>query len=181
MEYKIKVNLAKGELPDFINKLKTVKKETGSTNYKIRYDMIQVGKNTIKNSLGSNLFTPNEPTKVYSQKGKEVGIKGSQSIYDEFGTGNYGEAKAHPLKGEYNLNGYNSGKTIRINKDNSTNATENGIPVGSLYWAYKYQGVKYYTMGRPAGMHVYRASKNMQRKFRSISKKRVGEWLSKLY
>lgn len=181
MEYKIKVNLAKGELPDFIRKLETVRKESGNTNLKIREDMCEVGKREIDNSLGKNLLTPNEPTESYLEQGKEIGIKGSQSIYDEFGTGTYGEQKPHPIKGQFNLNNYNSGKTIRINKDNSTTATENDIPVGTLYWTYKYQGIKYYTMGRPAGMHVYHASTKIKRRFKNLSRRRVREWLSKLY
>ena len=39
---------------------------------------------------------------------------------------------------------------------------------------------KIYTQGIPAGMHVYKGFKTTQKQFKFVSKKKVGEWLSKL-
>jgi Ribonuclease G/E len=184
MEYNIKIDLCSNDLADFIKKLREVKNNAETTRKNIVSDMVDLGKNTIVQSIASDNFKEFEtPTHVISSKYRYVGINGQQSIYDEFGTGTYGERMPHALKTEmqelYGLNDYNLGVTIRVNNNNKK-ALEEGIPNGEKYWTYQYYGTWHYTRGRPAGMHVYKASKEMQSKFKSIAEKRVGEWLSKL-
>ena len=50
----------------------------------------------------------------------EIALEGPGAVYDEFGTGEKGADDAHPLKGFYNLNPYNSGPFV------STHINSNG-------------------------------------------------------
>ena len=51
---------------------------------------------------------------------------------------------------------------------------------GGLYWTYNKDGIKVYTQGIPAGKQVYNAAKRLQKEKEKISKKVVGDALSKL-
>jgi len=106
---------------------------------------------------------------------KNVTMSGQQAIYDEFGTGTIGERNSHPQKGEFGLNPYNSGRTIRKNKSANTTASKNNIPVGELYWTYKVDGVKKYTQGIPAQKEGYDSLKSAIKEAPSIIRKRVQE------
>lgn len=117
---------------------------------------------------------------IYEEKADSivVGMRGTQSVYDEFGTGTEGASNQHPMKSGTNLNAYNSGSTIR--KANSYIADLTGIPQGELYWTYIGQnGEKNYTTGIPAGKQVYNAYLSMQKEKKNIIMKKGRELLSK--
>lgn len=108
---------------------------------------------------------------------KTVSMSGQQAIYDEFGTGTIGAQNSHPQKGEFGLNPYNSGRTIRKNENVNSVASKNNIPVGGLYWTYKRDGQKVYTQGIPAQKEGYDSLKATINKAPSIIRKRVEEAL----
>lgn len=178
----VKVPLSNQGISDFIKKLRTLKKDMVTAKNKVQEDLIEIGYKEINNNISSSEYINSEPSTSFKEKNK-TGMRGSQAVYDEFGTGTLGSENPHDRKADYNLNAYNSGRTIRAAKRN-INTTSGGqtvnIPKGALYWTYKYNGETIYTQGRPAGMQVYKASKVVRNKIKEICKKRVGEALSKL-
>lgn len=115
--------------------------------------------------------------KTGSNTEKTVSMAGPQAWYSEFGTGTKGAVgAAHPLKRKFNLNPYNSGKTIRTASEKVSEKT--GIPAGTLYWTYKdSNGEVQYTQGIPAGKQVYDAGQKVGKELESIVEKRVKEML----
>lgn len=83
---------------------------------------------------------------------------GKDVIYEEFGTGDEGESHPHPVKGNYNLNDYNSGSFI-INVEDVHNQefldilAQNGITSGN-FWSYTKNGA-HLTQGVPAGQEMW--------------------------
>ena len=79
--------------------------------------MASLGQNEIEKNRASTIYTDgNDDYKVFKEKtndGYKVGARGSQVLYDEFGTGTEGLNAPHELKNNFNLDEYNSGKTIR--------------------------------------------------------------------
>jgi len=119
--------------------------------------------------------TPMDFSITGNKNEKKVAMSGQQAIYDEFGTGTKGEESDHPPKEGYGLNPYNSGKTIRKNKGNNTKASQNGIPVGGLYWTYYNNGKKVYTQGIPAQKEGHNSFKKVIKDAPSVIKKRIEE------
>lgn len=178
----IKINLSQRSIKEAIRKLQSFKESSESLGEKILNDIAEEGLDEINSSLSNSNFEFSEKVTAFSriENGKaEIGIQGNQAIYEEYGTGTMGANNPHPQK-DSSLNPYNSGKTIRENKSIKSNATSQGIPVGGLYWTYKFNGEKIYTQGRPAGAHVYKASKRIKENIKKIIAKRLGEELSKL-
>lgn len=185
----IKVDIMSGEVDELIKKLENLKKEVKKTKDDIIQDFKEVGREAIGSALSSDPYLNNSSsdTSYYETKNK-IGVNGSQSVYDEFGTGTLGQNNPHPEKDSYGtpLNDYNTGKTIRPNAGiNSsgfgiTEASKRGIPLNGMYWTYMKDGQKIYTQGRPAGAYVYKGKKAIKNSMKEINKKRVGELLSKL-
>ena len=84
-----------------------------------------------------------------------IALHGPGAVYDEFGTGDEGANDPHPLKGNFPLNPYNSGPTIRLD------------PLDRHYWVYKpMAGEPYFddngkTHGIPSGKMMYNTSKHL--------------------
>lgn len=179
----IKFDLMKDDVNELIKKLENLKKEAERAKDNIIDDLKEVGRDMISYTLSSDpyLNDSNSNTSYYETKNK-IGINGSQSVYDEFGTGTKGGIYPHPDRKSSSepLNDYNSGKTIRNNWSENSSASKNGIPVNTLYWTYIKDGQKIYTQGRPAGAYVYKGKKAIKIAMKTINKKRVGELLSKL-
>lgn len=185
MSKEIKLELTQRSLKGLIKSLQDFGRKTNSLGDKILEEIADEGRKIIDQSLATSDFTFSEPVSSFKRQSKnrvEFGIQGNQAIYEEYGTGTVGAMNSHPTK-DSRLNPYNSGETIRTNdfRDNLV-ATDTGkpIPRGTLYWTYKYNGEKIYTQGRPAGCHVYKASKEMRERAKEIIKREVGEALSKL-
>lgn len=173
----------------FLKHLRAFKTEIKRTGIEVLDELTKVAENEISSSVSSSDYESSEPVQVFNKgkrKIRRVGISGSQAIYDEFGTGTVGQHNPHPEKGNYDLNDYNSGETIRANTginvtgDNVTEATKQGIPLNGLYWTYKYNGKKIYTQGRPAGMHVYKGHNKVKQVMKKLIDDKVGDVLSKL-
>lgn len=77
-------------------------------------------------------------------------MEGPNAVYDEFGTGEEGSNNPHPLKGQFNLNPYNSGPTIFYNE-----------LAGRYQWIYRPMAGRPYfteeglTSGTPSGKQMY--------------------------
>lgn len=179
---KISISFGKTSINDIIKKYKNIGKNIDELKEVIIQDMKDVGLREINSSIGSSEYKTAEPLMVVEEK-TAIGIRGSQAIYDEYGTGTIGANNPHPEKLS-SLNDYNSGSTIRPNKRGYNIDANDGsgktIPQGGLYWTYRLNGEKIYTQGRPAGMHVYKAKRKIRNDLNDIVKKRVGEYLSKL-
>ena len=91
----------------------------------------------------------------------ELYAYGKDVVYEEFGTGDRGEQNQHPVKSRYNLNDYNSGRTIRKVDDVPEGSPEKedldtiGISSGK-YWTYNKDGTVYYTQGVPSGQEMWK-------------------------
>lgn len=168
------MNLSSSSVNEVISKLQLLKQELNQSNNGVVEDLSNLAKEQIENNYAASPYTDGnddvEVFKVKTDKGIKVGAKGSQVLYREFGTGTEGLNSPHPMKNEFSLNAYNTGRKIKVNSKN-----------GELYWIYKDKsGKPVYTQGIPAGKEVYNAAVILKGKKYSIIKKRVGEALSKL-
>lgn len=174
------INLGTKDLEKLEKKLNGWISSLEKANEKIIDDLANMGLDEMKKiySQAQQQYqdsTPMDFSITGTKKQKTVAMTGQQAIYDEFGTGTIGEQSNHPPKAGYGLNPYNSGKTIRRNKGNNTMASQNGIPVGGLYWTYNNNGKKVYTQGIPAQKEGHDSFKTVINKAPSIIKKRVEE------
>lgn len=180
----IKINLSSKNIKDTIKRLETLRKNINNSDEEIIKQLSELGLQEIQDNYSKTPFKDgNEDVGFFvtgSATDKKIGVSGSQVLYNEFGTGTKGERSPHPKKNDYGLNAYNSGKTIRRNMKQESNATQNGIPEGELYWTYIKDGQKHYTQGIPAGQQVYKAANKLQKEKTKIIKKVVGDALSKL-
>lgn len=184
---KINIPLTSKGIKEFKSKIDNLIKEMPKVNEEILSELATLGQSEIEKNRAAIPYTDgNDDYKVFKEKtknGYSVGARGSQVLYDEFGTGTEGLNKPHDLKDKFNLNPYNNrkGTTIRENTNPNSTATEKGIPINGLYWTYKDKGGNIvYTQGIPAGKEVFNAEKAVERKKKQIVSKKVGEILSKL-
>ena len=179
-----KINLSNNGIKEAIKKLETLKENINKADEEIVKQLSELGLREIQDNYSRTPYKDgNEDVGFFtvgSTKKKKIGVSGSQVLYNEFGTGTKGERSPHPEKNNYGLNAYNSGKTIRRNMKQGSNATQNGIPEGELYWTYMENGEKHYTQGIPAGKQVYNAVNTLKKEKQTIIKKVVGDALSKL-
>lgn len=97
--------------------------------------------------------------------GYDIVASGKEVLYAEFGTGEHGFENQHPRKSEFNLNDYNSGDTIRINKK-----------TGRHFWWYNG-----YSEGNASGKQVFNTSKYLKDSIiKKVMKEKVGEVISKV-
>lgn len=178
---RVSLSFSKKSINDIIKKYEHIANHVDELNESIVNDFKEIGLREINNSISGSSYTPSEPLQIIDEK-NAIGIKGTQALYDEYGTGTIGLNNPHPEKPS-GLNAYNSGATIRPNKKSGSIKTNDGmngiVPIGGLYWTFKFNGQKIYTQGRPAGMHVYKAKNKIRDNLKNIVRKRVGEYLSK--
>lgn len=181
----IKVRLSNQGLEDLLEKVNNLKKGLEQANSKIVDKLADYTLSEIQSNFATTDYQDgNEDVSFFkrgTKKNMSVGTMGSQVLYDEFGTGTAGANNGHEMKGNFPLKPYNSGRTIRTNKNDESNATANGIPVGGLYWTYKdASGEKKYTQGIPAGKQVLNAAISLDKQKKQIIKQEVSDALSKL-
>lgn len=178
---KINLSFSKYSIADIIKRYNNISDNIEELQQNIIDDLKEIGLKEIKSSISGSSYISSEPISVVDEK-KAIGIRGAQAIYDEYGTGTMGALTPHPEKPS-SLNAYNSGATIRANSRDYAISKNDGlggsIPPNTLYWTFYMNGRKIYTQGRPAGMHVYKAKKEIKNNLQNIIKKRVGEYLSK--
>lgn len=181
---KFRIEFGKTTISDLRNKYDYISKNVDKLEEVIINDLKEIGLREISDSLSGSNFEASEPISIIDED-RSIGIKGTQALYDEYGTGTVGGLNPHPEKGSapIPLDAYNSGKTIRMNKREKSvkknDGTGGDIPPNTLYWTYKFEGRKIYTQGRPAGMHIYKAKTRIKNEMDKIIKERAGEYLSK--
>ena len=184
MAKSIKVNLSPSSIDSAIKKLQVVKKAIDDDKDNILRDLAEQTKDKIEEYYNKLQFTSSDrPTfaVVKYGNGYKAIARGSSVIYDEFGTGDRGQADGHPWKGDFGLNPYNSGKTIRPAKYlGKEKQQKTGINSG-LYWTYKDElGNIHYTQGVPSGKFMYNADIWLRDNYKEIVKKKVDDVLSKV-
>lgn len=179
---KIKTKLSPNGIKNVINKLDNLKDDLSNLCDDIpktlaEETMVQILKNyTLKGFESSD-----KPIIGVAKhtNGYKAYIRGHSVIYDEFGTGDTGARNGHPWKGEYNLNAYNSGETIR--PANEKSKVRYGISSG-LYWTYKDEAkdIIIATQGVPSGKFMYASAIWLKDNYKKIVKEKVADALSKL-
>lgn len=149
----------------------------------ITKELADVAEKEIRQNYSESPYTDgNDDCKQFKEQtsdGYIVGVTGTQVLYREFGTGTEGLNQPHPIKNQFPLNEYNSGKTIRNVK--ITASAGFGLLLGEKYWTYRNKsGEIVYTQGIPAGKEVFNASLALKRKRKEVIEKKVGAELSKL-
>lgn len=179
----IKIPLSINGLNQLKNKINQLQTNLKTANDKVIEDMVHIAETEIAKNYASSPYTDgnedSSPFKTKDGNNYKVGMKGTQVLYREFGTGTEGLNNPHPIKNKFNLKGYNTGPTIR--KATVYTSASTGILLGEKYWTYKDKsGQKVYTQGIPAGKEVFNASRTLRNKKDNIIKKRVSDALSKL-
>lgn len=179
----IKVPLSNQGLDELLKKIKNLKKELSEADERIVKKLSDYTEQEIENNLSNTEFKDgNNDVHVFKEidnKKAKIGMRGSQVLYDEFGTGTQGEQSPHPIKENFGLAGYNTGRKIRRASVKVNERT--GIPIGSKYWTYKNKaGETIYTTGIPAGKQVFNAAQSLKNKKMEIVKQEVSDVLSKL-
>ena len=174
----IRVPLSVNNLKELTKKIKTFQADIKKAEKGIVKDLIDIADEEIREGYATSPYEGYEESNSFSKTENKASVSGVDVLYREFGTGTEGAKNAHPIKDEFSLNPYNSGKTIRTAK--ITMSPETGIMPGELYWTFKKNGVKYYTTGVPSGKEVYYASKETRKSIKKIAKERIGGAISKL-
>ncbi len=181
MSKKVTVDLSEEGIDKLLSKLKNVDKKLEEAQKKVIDDLAKYSVKKMKsvyNKSGVKDSTPMNFEVQGDDKKKEALMYGYQALYDEFGTGTVGAENPHPMKEQFELNDYNSGKTIRTNKNENSNASKHDIPVGGLYWTYTDgRGQKQYTQGIAAQQEGYTAFEKAKKKVNTYVRKRIGEVL----
>ena len=172
MAKSIKVNLSPSSIDSAIKKLQVVKKAIDDDKDNILRDLAEQTKDKIEEYYNKLQFTSSDrPTfaVVKYGNGYKAIARGSSVIYDEFGTGDKGQADGHPWKGDFGLNPYNSGKTIRPAKY-----------LGKEKYTFDEANSKDDTQGVPSGKFMYNADIWLRENYKEIVKKKVDDVLSKV-
>lgn len=167
----IKIDLSEKGLDELLKKLNTLNSDINKSSEKIVSDLVDYGVNEATLAFNSVANKDgNSDYRVYGEKQYNSGkilASGTNLLYLEFGTGTLGFNDPHPLKSNYNLKAYNSGKKIHKSKSHSD----------KLGW-YTPDGI--WTEGIPSGKQMYNTSLKLKNKISEISRERIGDVISKL-
>lgn len=180
---RIKVKLNSSSINETIAKLNNLKQELVKLEDTLPEELATQTSSKIEQFYAQKGFegtsTPSIGVAKYGD-GYKAFARGPEVIYEEFGTGDAGANNGHPWKGDYGLNPYNSGITIRsTDKLSPEKKAEHGIQNG-LYWTFKRDGEKIYTQGIPSGKFMYNADLWLKDNYKKIVIKKVDDILSKL-
>lgn len=159
----MKASLSVASITDIINRLDAFKSNLDIANENVISTLINKG--TTQAEL-YNARAPQsglEKSKIIgkiTEHGKSgyIALVGDNAVYDEFGTGEEGAADAHPLKGEFGLNPYNSGPYVSTHVNVLTGRHYWIIPPGQ-YTPGTYVDERGYTEGIPSGKQMYDTSR----------------------
>ena len=113
----IRVPLSVKNLKELTKKLETFKKDIKKSKEEITKDLIDIADEEIRKGYASSPYEGYEEQNSFKKTKNKVSVSGTDVIYREFGTGTQGAMDAHPIKDEFSLKAYNSGRTIRTAKD----------------------------------------------------------------
>lgn len=168
-----RIKLDNKDISSLINKLQVLKSDLKKLPHEINKEAAEIGLEYL-NKEYANTNTDHtidinsiETEVIETTKGYSIIAKGSEVLYAEFGTGEYGQDNPHPLKQEFDLNPYNSGPIV------STHINKNG----RHYWFYDNQ----YSEGNASGKQMFNTSKYLREKvIKEVVKEKVGEVISKV-
>lgn len=177
------MTLSEEGIGDVINRLNTLKKNLDNVGEAISKELGEKTAEQIEHFYNQKGFesTNEKPliTTVKYDKGYKAIARSTGVIYEEFGTGDVGAKHGHPWKGDYGLNPYNSGPTIRSTDLLSKEFKKNlGIKEGK-YWTYSDGGLVY-TQGNPAGKFMYYSDIWLRNNYKKIAKEKVDDVISKI-
>lgn len=167
----VNMNVSTKDINSLLNKLKTFSSDWKKLPNDIANEVAIGGKKYLDELYGESktdqtidigsISTEIRPDST----GYSLIASGKDVLYAEFGTGENGADNPHPRKGEFGLNPYNSGPTIKINSH-----------TGRHFWWY--QG---YSEGNASGKQMYLTSDYIRKNLiKQISDKKVGEVVSKV-
>lgn len=167
----VKVNLDTNELASLIKRLRTFSNDLQKLPKEVTKEIANIGKEFLENQYAT---TQTDQTididtisvdVVEKSNGYSIIASGEEVVYAEFGTGEEGSENPHPQKSEFNLNPYNSGPTIKINRE-----------TGRHFWWYNG-----YSEGNPSGKQLFNTSKFLKDNVvKKVIKEKVGEVISKV-
>lgn len=114
---KIHIELNQKNISTFIDKLKTLRSDIKEAEKEIVKDLVDNTEKEISNNYAASTYEYYGNSPTIGKTENTAYVEGEQVIYMEFGTGTAGADDGHPIKGDFLLNPYNSGKTIRVAKD----------------------------------------------------------------
>lgn len=166
------IKLSSGDINSLIASLKDISKDFDNLPKEISKETAELGKEYLEEEYSqavhdqtidlSDLSIEVEET----SRGHRLIARGSQVLYEEFGTGEEGAKQPHPKKNEYNLNDYNSGPFV------STHINKYGLH----YWYYNG-----YSEGNPSGAEMFNTARFLREKgMKDVIKKKVSDVLSKV-
>ena len=181
------MKLSEYNISSLIQKLDGFGEALSSVSYDIVDELVDIGKqqaelfNNDAPKSGEQASTIDvEKAKII--EGKAIGsvyMQGDSAVYDEFGTGEEGLSDPHPIKGNFNLNPYNSGPTIQINPE-----------TGRHYWYYKpMEGRPYYnfptqpdgyTEGIPSGKQMYKTLQHLREVKKNVAIKNTNKAIGEI-
>lgn len=173
-----RIKLDNKDISSLINKLQVLKQDLKKLPDSISKEIAKKGLKHL-NELYDSTHTDHtidinsiETDIVETSKGYSIVARGSEVLYAEFGTGEYGQDSPHPRKQEFDLNPYNSGPIV------STHINKNG----RHYWFYD-DGVTKdtYSEGNASGKQMFNTSKYLREKVvKEVVREKVGEVISKV-
>lgn len=176
---KITINLSQKSINDAIKQINDMKKETLRVNDLVAKDLADKTLDKMKEFYSMFPYKSNTDSPSFyvekTENGYKAVIASASVAYEEFGTGDIGASDGHPWKGNYSLNPYNSGSTIRPADDKSA---KYGITSG-LYWTYWNGSYHVYTQGIPSGKFMYNSDIWLRDNYKEIIKQKVADALSK--
>lgn len=168
-----KVNLDINELNHVIKSLRTLSNDLDKLPKEITKEVAEIGLEFLEREYAStytdhtiDLDTISTDI-IQTTNGYSIVAQGEELLYAEFGTGERGADNGHPLKGDFNLNPYNSGPVVssHINKN------------GRHYWFYEGG----YSEGNPSGKQMFNTAKYLKDNvIKKVMKEKVGEVISKV-
>lgn len=181
MNKTVHIDFNQKSISDLISKLEVIHSDMKNYPDKLAKEIAYDGLTHLDMLYASTPYQPNvgdiETRVRRTVNGYSIVASGQDVIYEEFGTGDMGEQNSHPEKSEYNLNDYNSGRTIRNANEYSA---QHGITSGK-YWTYVRDGNLYYTQGIPAGKQVFNTRNYIiDEGIKKANDKLVGDIISKL-
>lgn len=185
----LKIKLNSKDINDTIKQLKSLSKSKKTISDKAIKTLSEKTLDVLKDYYNMGLYenSHSEPTFTLTKtdKGYRISASSKDIVYEEFGTGDVGKANPHPEKSKYNLNAYNSGKTIKkfdsLSEKQKYLVKSFGISGGNV-WFYKdtITGKRVATRGIPAGKFMYNTDTWLKENYKKIIKEEVGDALSKL-
>ena len=172
------------EIVHMINSLNTLSYNINKLKNDIPKEIAEEGLKHL-NSLYSSKPEDNDTDDIHTSIDKNVTgysiiSKGTDVLYEEFGTGDEGARHPHKDKSKYGLKDYNSGPTIRPVNSNNPALKAHGITSGK-YWTYEKDGEIKYTQGIRAGMQMFDTSNYLRSGvIKTIMKEKASDVLSKV-